>query len=91
MAGAAGMAAGAELDLERLLWVPKPIVTVPAMPGGLNAFITSEIFAHEALRILSRTLTYMNHPCRAPEWLVTEMRMEQAGPVFEQHVVMGAH
>jgi hypothetical protein len=30
--GALGAAATATLDVERLLWVPKPIITVPAMP-----------------------------------------------------------
>lgn len=27
-------AAGSTFDLERLLWVPKPMITVPAMPEG---------------------------------------------------------
>lgn len=34
----------ATLDVERLLWVPSPLVTVPAMPAALvgNRFVTPE-------------------------------------------------
>jgi hypothetical protein len=31
--GAAGLVAGAEFDWDRLLWTPKPIITVPALAG----------------------------------------------------------
>jgi hypothetical protein len=31
---AAGAALGATLDLDKLLWVPKPIITVPTFPTG---------------------------------------------------------
>lgn len=35
LGGAAGAALAATVDLEQLLWVPKPIITVPAMPTRL--------------------------------------------------------
>ena len=38
--GVAGLVVGAELDLERLLWVPKPLITVPAMSDA--TFITPD-------------------------------------------------
>lgn len=31
-----GSAAAEAIDIERLLWVPKPIITVPAMPSLLT-------------------------------------------------------
>lgn len=42
IAGGVGLATvGAEFDLERLLWVPKPMVTVPAMPLAFHPLVYS--------------------------------------------------
>ena len=36
LAGSAGAAISATFDIEKLLWVPKPMVSVPAMPLMFN-------------------------------------------------------
>ena len=57
----AGLVVGAEIDVERLLWTPKPIITVPAMPTGLplgNQFVTREWFDLEVLKRLERNLVF---------------------------------
>ena len=56
--GAVGAAIGAELDLERLLWVPKPIITVPAMP---STFVTPDWITRELLLGLQRDLGWVLH------------------------------
>ena len=44
MAGAAVAAeAASEIDIERLLWVPKPMITVPAMPMPVHVFSSTEL------------------------------------------------
>jgi hypothetical protein len=45
--GVAGAVADAELDLERLLWVPKPMITVPALPSGVVQVSLDEQFGFE--------------------------------------------
>ena len=58
LAGAAGAAIGAELDLERLLWVPKPIILVPAMPSlAVNVEFTDWL-THECLKLLKNNLAF---------------------------------
>ena len=54
LTGAAGLAIGAELDIERLLWVPKPIITVPAMPS--SGVLSTDWITREALRVLENNL-----------------------------------
>jgi hypothetical protein len=54
LSGAAGIALGAELDIERLLWVPKAIVTVPEM--STCTLITPAWVTQEAARFWSEAL-----------------------------------
>lgn len=52
---AAGVAAAPYLDVDKLLWVPKPIITVPAFPGG-NHFVTPEWVVRETLAMFEKNL-----------------------------------
>ena len=55
--GIIGATVGAELDIERLLWVPKSIITVPDMSFvGHNTFISPDWITREALAILENHL-----------------------------------
>lgn len=54
LSGAVGMALGAELDLDRLLWVPKPIITVPAMPA--ETWVTVDWVTQDVMRLFSNDL-----------------------------------
>lgn len=57
-AGIARAVVGAELDLERMLWVPKPMVTVPALPAG-NQFVTPDWMVKEYLKVLKREKAFV--------------------------------
>lgn len=63
LTGAAGMAIGAELDIDRLLWVPKPIITVPAAMG--ETVVSVDWVTMEALRLLKNNLTLTSTFTRA--------------------------
>lgn len=54
LSGAAGLAIGADLDVERLLWVPKPIITVPAMP--VECGVPIEWITTECLRMFKNQM-----------------------------------
>lgn len=55
-AAIAGTAAASTFDLERLLWVPTPIITVPALPFAGPVFVTDDWVAREVLHHLKRNL-----------------------------------
>ena len=74
LAGAAGAALGAELDIERLLWVPKPIISVPAMPVAAD-FVFTDWLTQEYLELLKKTLVMA--PTFNPEYLFAA----DAGPM----------
>lgn len=58
VAGLAGTAVATELDLERLLWVPKPMIVVPAMPGPTSLQI--DWITKEACRLLEKRLASLD-------------------------------
>lgn len=60
VAGLAGTAVAAEMDLERLLWVPKPMIVVPELPGGLHTFASIDWVTRECLRRLEQQLSFAN-------------------------------
>lgn len=71
--GTTALVAGAELDLERLLWVPKPMVTVPDMAGAVargNAFVTPEWLVSEMRRLAEDNYLRASTVYRPydPEW-----------------------
>ena len=53
--GLAGVTIGAELDLDRLLWIPKPIISVPDM-AAVDA-VAEDWVTREALLLLNNNLT----------------------------------
>ena len=48
--GTVGAIVGAELDIEKLLWVPKPMITIPAMRMG-PAITLEQIIDAELTRL----------------------------------------
>lgn len=63
LAGGVGLAVCAELDLERLLWVPKPMVTVPGLWTGDPGY---NWLVREYARLLKNNLVIAKHVNR--EW-----------------------
>lgn len=56
--GLVGATIAPDIDLERLLWVPKPMIVVPAMPAVVHRFVTPDWIAHEALRMFENNLKF---------------------------------
>ena len=47
------------LDPERLLWTPKPMIVVPALPtAGVNSLLTFDHVLREALQVLEHNLIF---------------------------------
>lgn len=55
--------AGMDLDIERLLWVPKPMVTVPGLTVP-HSFVTAEWMTREALGLLKANLVMARRTIR---------------------------
>ena len=54
--------AGMDLDLERLLWVPKPTIVVPTMPWTPHTIVTPGWMVREGLRIAGRRGVFVDFP-----------------------------
>jgi hypothetical protein len=65
---AAGVAIAPLIDVERLLWTPKPMILAPTIEE--LAFITPNWITMEALRILENNLTTAR--MFAPDWKTTD-------------------
>lgn len=78
--GAAGLIVGAELDLERLLWVPKPIISVPDVSLFGNTFISPEWVTHEVCWIFVNNLRVAGRLDR--QWDDQWLRSSKAEQLF---------
>jgi hypothetical protein len=77
----AAAGAGATFDPERLLWVPKPIITVPAMPKRLT--FHKDAFARVMAPLKVGDIVMIKGELRS--YVVTADVQSETGPLFEPY------